>query len=334
MTSSSFYNPKVSVIIPNWNGRHLLKDCLESLGKQTFKDFEIILIDNGSTDGSQEYIKENYPAIKLTELPTNIGFAPAINLGVKICCGEYMVLLNNDTKIDKDCLKYLAKAADQNSNVGMVAAKMLSFDDPNVIDSAGDYIDAVGHADNIGRGQPDSDKYNKSGYVFLVTGGGSLIKREVFERVGFFDQDYFAYMEDVDFCFRAQLAGFKGWYEPKAVVLHRHAATSKKDPAFKEYLQYRNMTQTVIKDFPKKLLFKDLNWLKIILVNLNTIRFLGGKGYLIQALKAEWYILTNFLSLLNKRKVIQSMQAVTDDYILENVKPKKITFFGLLKKGI
>lgn len=326
--------PEVSVIIPNWNGKSLLKNCLNSLNKQTYKDFEILVIDNGSTDRSVKFVKKNYPDVKLIELKKNTGFAPAVNLGIKICTGLYMVLINNDTKVDKECLENLVKAAKKHQDSGLIAAKILQMDNPGLIDSAGDYIDAVGHANNFGYGEKDGKDFNGGRHVFLVSGGGCLIKREVFEKIGFFDPVYFAYMEDVDFSFRAQLKGFKAYFEPKSVIYHKHKATSSKFPAFTEYLQYRNMTMTVIKDFPNELLFKDFNWLKIILVNINTIRFLAGKGFLIPALKAEWFVLVNLLSLLRKRSEIQSGIKVPPEYIVKNIQPKKITFFGLFKPGI
>lgn len=326
--------PEVSVIIPNWNGKGLLKICLDSLKKQSYKDFETLVIDNGSKDGSVEFVKKNYPHVRLVELKENTGFAQAINLGIKICTGNYMALINNDTKVDKDCLKYLVKAAKNEKKTGMIAAKMLQMDNPDLIDSAGDYIDAVGHANNLGYGEKDGKKFEKGNFVFLVSGGGCLIKRKVFESIGFFDPVYFAYMEDVDFSLRAQLKGFRAYFEPRAIIYHKHKATSSKFPAFTEYLQFRNMTMTVVKDFPVQVLLKDFNWLKIILVNLNTIRFLASKGFLMQALKAEWFIFSNFKKLLAERKKIQSEITVPVETILENIKPKKITFFGLIKNGI
>lgn len=325
--------PEISVIIPNWNGSELLKKCLDSLKKQTYKDFEILVIDNGSSDGSVELMKKKYPEVNLIELKNNTGFAPAVNLGIKICTGLYMVLLNNDTVADKNCLRYLADSAKKKKDCGMIAAKILQMDNPGLIDSAGDYIDAVGHANNTGYGEKDGESFNAGKNIFLVSGGGCLIKREVFETADFFDADYFAYMEDVDFSLRAQLVGFKAWYEPRAVIYHKHKATSSKMPAFTEYLQYRNMTMTVIKDFPTELFLKDFNWLKIALVNLNTIRFLAGQGYLIEALKAEWFVAVNFFKLLKKRKKIQEGIKVPVGYILENIHPKKITFFGAFSKG-
>lgn len=325
---------KASVIIPSWNGKHLLEVCLPSLKKQSFKDFEIIIIENGSTDGSKEYVEKNYPEFKLITLEKNIGFSPAVNMGIEKARGEYIVLINNDTKVDKNCLKYLVKCAEERQDVGMIAAKMLNFYNPKLIDSAGDYIDAVGHADNIGRGEKDGKKFSKGDYVFLVTGGGSLFKKEIFEQVGLLDPDYFAYFEDVDLCLRAQMAGFKGYFEPKAKIYHIHKASANRVKAYTEYLQFRNMTMTIIKDFPKGLLLKDFNWIKIILVNLNTVRYLASIGFLSSALKAEIFILLNIFKLLIKRIEIQSKIKVPEEYIIENIRPKRVTFFGLLKEGI
>lgn len=325
---------KVSIVIPNWNGKEFLKKCLPSIKKQSFKGFEVIIIDNGSTDGSLEYIRRYYTSYKVISLKENIGFAPAVNLGIIEACGDYIILINNDTELDAECIKNLVKAADLYPEVGMVAAKMVQFYNRNLIDSAGDYIDAVGHADNIGRGEINDDRYKKSDYVFLVTGGGGLIKREVFERIGILDPDYFAYFEDVDLCFRAQLVGFKGWFESTAIIYHIHKATSNKNRLLTEYLQFRNMTMTIIKNYPKSLLLHQFNWVKIILVNLNTVRFLYSEGYLKAGLKAELYIFLNLFKILKKRAIIQSHKKVCDSYIIDNVKEKKITFFGLFKDGL
>lgn len=323
----------VSVVIPNWNGKNLLKICLPSLKQQSFKNFEVIIVDNGSDDGSVSYIKRSFLEFKVIELDYNIGFAPAINLGIQKSNGEFIVLINNDTRLDKNCLANLVKAAKTHPEVGMVAAKMLNYFNKSLIDSAGDYIDAVGHANNIGFGGKDNPNFNKPGYIFLVNGGGSLFKKKMLDQVGLFDEDFFAYFEDVDLCFRAQLLGFKAWYESKAVVYHVHKATSNRIKSYAEYLQFRNMTINIIKNYPKSLLWHDLNWLKIILVNINTIRFMAKHNLLKEALKAELYIFLHFPELLTKRKIIQSKIKVSPEYIISNIKPKKVTLFGLLNPG-
>lgn len=321
----------VSVVIPNWNGKELLKTCLDSLNKQTFQDMEVIIIDNGSVDGSVAFIQKNYPKFRFVPLFQNIGFAPAVNIGIKQAKGKYIVLINNDTEVDKRCIEFLVKAAKEHNDVGFIAAKMLNFYKREMVDSAGDYIDVVGHANNIGLGERDGEKFNIPGYVFLATGGGGLFKREVFEKVGLFDEDYFAYMEDVDICFRAQLVGFKGWFEPTAKIYHIHKATSSRNKALLEYLQFRNMTMTIIKDFPQTLLRKDFNWVKILLVNINTVRYQVSQGYGWSALRAEWYVLTHLKQLLEKRKQIQNAKTVDDAYIIESVRDRKlkIPFLGI-----
>lgn len=322
-----------SVVIPNWNGKELLKVSLPSIQKQSLKNFEVIIVDNGSTDGSVEYIKKNFPDFKVIQLEKNIGFSPAVNIGIKVAKGDYVILINNDTKVEREALFYLVKAAKDHPGVGMVAAKMIQFYNPKLLDSAGDYIEVVGHADNIGRDQP-IESFNNPGFIFLVTGGGGLFKRQMLDKIGLLNDDYFAYFEDVDLSLRAQLAGYKAWFEPKAVIYHRHKATSNRNKPFTEYLQFRNMTMTIIRDFPSALMKKDFNWIKIILVNLNTVLFLVKNGYGKEALQSEWYIIKNIHRLLKERQRIQSQKNVSDEYIIENFQPKKITFFGLLKKGI
>lgn len=323
-----------SVVIPNWNGKDFLKTCLSSLEKQSFKEFETIVVDNGSTDSSADYIIKNFPKVRVITLDKNYGFARAVNEGIKHSLGKYIVLLNNDTEADKNYLQNLVDAANKNPQVGFVAAKMLNFYKRDIIDSAGDAVDVVGHSYNIGLGKQDGKQFNKEGEIFLATAGGSLFKKEMFASIGLFDEDYHTYMEDVDLGLRAQLAGFKGWYTPKAVLYHIRKATSIKVITKSEYWHFRNMTQNIIKDYPAALLLKDFNWLKILLVNINTVWYMVKKGLIWQAVKAEMYILINLPKLLRKRERIQKSKVVSDEYIINNILPKKLTFFGLLKKGI
>lgn len=317
--------PAVSVVIPNWNGVNLLKICLPSLLKQAFKYFEVIIVDNGSTDDSTSYVRRNFPNFKIIKLHKNFGFAKAVNIGIKKSSSNCIILLNNDTELDKNCIQYLMEAAMAKKEVGFIQAKSLQFKKRNIIDNAGDTMDVVGHLRARGRGEKDRPKFNTARYIFLASGNGTLFKREVFERVGFFDEDFFFYMEDADFCLRAQLKGLKGWYEPKAIIYHLRQSTSSKDPAFFDCQVFRNMTMTVIKNFPYKLLAKDFNLLKIFLVHLNTIRYLLSKGYFLSVLKSEWDIFSNLGKLLQERKKIQSTKVVEDQYIIDNIVTKKFS---------
>lgn len=316
---------KVSVIIPNWNGIKLLKICLPSLAKQVYQGFEVIVVDNGSTDGSVEFIKSNFPKFKIIQLTTNLGFAGAVNLGIKKSLGENIFLLNNDTEIDKDCLRLLYDKIKQ-KEISFVVPKMLNFYKRNILELAGKefVIDSVGHLFSLCAGKKDSKKYNQEGYTFLAPGGAVLFKNDVFGRIGLFDESFFLYLEDADLSLRAQLAGFKGWYNPKAVVYHKGMATSSRNMALVECLNFRNMIMIMIKNFPISLLLYDFNWLKIILVHLNTIKYLASRGYLWGALKAEWYILINLKGLWKKRKEIQKLKIVSDQYIIDNVKKRKL----------
>lgn len=319
----------VSVIIPNWNGKALLKDCLRSLAKQSFKNFEIILVDNGSEDNSVEYVKRFFPKVQIIKLSKNYGFARAINEGVKASNAEYVVFLNNDTSADKNWLLELVKCVDSHPKVISVNSKLLNFYDRKKIDGVGIEINEVGQAKSIGWNAIDQGQFEKEDYIFGATGGASLFRRADFIKVGMFDESYFMYSEEVDFAFRAQFLGYESIYCPKAVVYHKHKATAKKLLHHVEYWQFRNMKQTIIKDFPTGILLKKWRWIKIILVHLNTIFYQLKNGYLWPPMLAQIWLLINMPKLLWQRYRIQKMKKVSDDYIESFLAEKKITFWGI-----
>lgn len=322
---------ETSVIIPNWNGEHLLKDCLDSLEKQSYKNFEIIIVDNGSTDSSIEFIKNNFPKIKIIKLEKNLGFAKAVNIGVKKSKAKFIVLLNNDTEVDKDWLKNLVKIAKKYKDVGSVGSKLLNFYERRKIDGVGIQINEVGQARSIGYDEKDKGQYEKQLYVFGVTGGASLFKREIFIKIGMFDENYFMYSEEVDWAFRAQFQGFKAIYCPKAIVYHKHKASSSKKPQHLEYWQFKNMTQTILKDMPFGVMLKNYRWLKIILVHFNTIFYQIKNGFLWPPVLTEVWLLIHLPELLIKRYKIQKNKKVNDIYLEDFLVPKEITFWGILK---
>lgn len=320
-----------SVIIPNWNGKELLEACLNSLIKQTFKDFEIILVDNGSTDDSLEYVRNNFPMVRTIALSENSGFARAINEGVRISHADYVVFLNNDTIVDRNWLKSLIECANEHSEALSVNSKLLNFYTRNIFDGMGITVNEVGQARSIGWQEEDNGQYDKLQYIFGATGGASLFKRRDFINVGLFDEKYFMYSEEVDFAFRAQFLGYKSIFCPQALVFHKHKATAKKLPQHLEYWQFRNMTQTIIKDFPVSILFKKWRWLKIILVHLNTIFYQLRNGFFWPPFLADLWILFQLPRLLQERSKIQKSRKVSDEYIESFLKEKKITFWGILK---
>ncbi|MBI2315279.1 glycosyltransferase family 2 protein [Candidatus Daviesbacteria bacterium] len=322
---------RTSVIIPNWNGQHLLEDCLKSLERQSYKGFEVILADNGSKDSSVLYVNNNFPKVRIIKLDKNYGFAKACNEGARAAIGEYLVFLNNDTSCDKDFLKGLVSCAHKHPEVFSVNSKLLNFYNRKKIDGVGILINEVGQAKSIGWEQEYKGQFEKENYIFGATGGASLFRKKEFTKLGMFDQNYFMYSEEVDLAFRAQFQGYKSIYYPKAVVYHKHKATAKKSPALVEYWQFRNMTQTIIKDFPAPLLLKRWRWLKIILVHFNTIFYQLKKGFFWSPVLADLWIIYHLPKLLLERRKIQKNIKVDLDYIEKFLVEKKISFWGLLR---
>lgn len=319
----------VSVIIPNWNGKSLLSECLSSINKQTITSYEVIVVDNGSTDGSANYLIRHFPSVKVVCLNKNVGFARAINAGVKASSAKYVVLLNNDTEVDKFWLENLVKAAGVHPEVISVNSKILNYYNRKIIDGVGILINEVGQARSIGWNEEDLGQYERPMYIFGATGGASLFKRNLFLKLGMFDENYFMYSEEVDFAFRAQFLGFKSLYCPKALVFHKQKATAKKLPSHIEYWQFLNMTQTIIKDFPAGVLFKNWRWLKIILVHINTIVYQFKEGFFWPPIMVELWLIWHLPLLLLKRAKIQKNIKVDLNYIEGFLTPKKIKIPGL-----
>ncbi len=238
----------VSLIIVNYNGLHLLKECLASLRLQTFTDFEIIIVDNASRDGSGEYIAAEFPEAKLILLPRNIGFAGANNEGLKQADGEFIALLNNDAEADKDWLRNLADAMARNPAAGICASKMLVHG-TQVIDSAGDGFAANLKGFKRGEGQ-SADQYSREEYVFGACAGAALYRKKMLDEIGFFDESFFLLHEDTDLNLRAQLAGWKVRYVPEAAVFHKVRSSIGPMSDIAVYYSLRNSELTRIKNIP------------------------------------------------------------------------------------
>lgn len=240
---------RVTVVIPNYNGKLFLQDCLESLSKQTFKDYDIVLVDNGSSDGSIAFLKEKYPYVKRIELRENTGFANAVNLGIQSTGAEYVFLLNNDTMCDEHALEALVKVMDKKPAVFSAQAKMLQVKPPYLVDDAGDYYCALGWAFSPSKDK-ENHKYYKRTNVTSACAGAAIYRREVFDEIGFFDSEHFCYLEDVDVGYRARLFGYSNIVEPSAIVYHVGSGSSgSRHNAFKVELTAANNLYFIFKNF-------------------------------------------------------------------------------------
>ncbi len=231
---------KAAVIIPNYNGKHFLKDCLEALAEQTSRDFYALIVDNGSTDGSVEYLKEEWPDVRLLALPENTGFCHACNAGVQAVKTPYVILLNNDTIPEKDFVKELIRGMERRRDAFSCASCMLTVRDTTVLDGAGDLYSALGWA--FARGKDEKAvRYGREDTVFSACAGAAIYRRDEYLRLGGLDESHFAYLEDMDLGWKARLAGWKNYYIPAARVAHVGSGTTGgRHSSFKVKMSARN----------------------------------------------------------------------------------------------
>lgn len=240
----------VSVIIPNYNGEKYIKNCLISLFNQSLKPDEIIIVDNNSSDKSVEIIEEFKEKVTLVKLDTNKGFSVAVNEGIKRAKSEFVALLNNDTELDKEWLKQLYLAINKDEKIFSCCSKMLRYDNRNIIDDVGDEYNILGWATKTGDGKDSSD-YVEDRYVFSSCAGAAIYRREIFDEIGLFDEKFFAYFEDVDISYRANLYGYKNLFASKAIVYHIGSASSgSRHNDFKVRLAARNNIYLIYKNMP------------------------------------------------------------------------------------
>jgi GT2 family glycosyltransferase len=243
--------PRVTVVIPNWNGERFLDLCLGSLRDQYLGDFETILVDNGSEDESLDFVAENFPEVKTIPLGENRGFVGAVNAGIEASETEYVVLLNNDTEQDPAWLGALVRAAEEHPESGLFASKLVDFRDRGVLDGAGDAMRLSGLPYRLGHGERDTGRFDTPGHVFGACAAAALYRRALFDDVGLFDEDFVSYCEDGDLSFRAQLAGYRCFYVPGAVVYHMgSASTGGKRSETATRLGTRNSLSLLVKDLP------------------------------------------------------------------------------------
>ena len=247
---------RASVVIPSWNGLSWLPECLRSIAEQTVPAAEVIVVDNGSRDGSRSFLRARHPLVRVIELGHNTGFAHAANCGIRAADGELIALINTDVVLNADWLARLIDALERHPEAASVACKMLSLADPSTVDDAGDVLRRDGACEQRGRFCPDDGRWDEPGEVFGPCAGAALFRRSAVVAVGGFDERYFAYIEDVDLSLRLRLAGWSCRYEP-AVALHAGQGSSDQLAGGHRPLATRNTLILIAKAFP-------LRWLPLV----------------------------------------------------------------------
>ncbi len=306
--------PLVSVVVINWNGARHLPTCLDALRAQTYPRLEIIVADNASTDGSQALVRERYPEVRLVALPENRGFTGGNNAGIAASRGEIIILLNNDTEVAPTWVAALVDAFARHPQAGTAASKMLLFDRRDTFHTAGDYYRVDGLPGNRGVWQKDVGQYDREEYVFGACGGALAIRRQVLETIGLLDDDFFFSAEDVDFAWRAQLAGYRCIYVPQAVVYHHLAATGGDVTA--SYYNGRNFLYILAKDYPGDLFRR--HWRAVIgrqaRIAWEALRAWRGAAARAR-LRGIIAGLVGLPGMLRKRRAVQAARRVSLDYL-------------------
>src|SRR3989344_8737122 len=302
--------PKVSIVIVNYNGKSLLKSLIKSISESIYKNYETIVVDNNSSDGSQEFIVKNHKNIKLVKNKKNLGYS-GINSALKHCNGKYILFLNNDMELDKKCIAKLIEAVESDKDAAMTAPKLVNFYDKS-LKSGGTWASRAFYNGHIrGNGK------NPKEIPYLGVG---LIKKDFVEKFGYlFDHDYFIYAEDLDLGLRVRLNGKKILFEPNAVMCHMHAATTKKSgKSFTTFLMERNLLTTFLKILSLKniVFFAPYVLAMRLLAIIRDLITLDVPSAL-SRLKAVFWIALNVRFVLKKRRETQKMRKADDKFILE-----------------
>ncbi len=299
------------VIIPSWNGRHLLIDCLNSLGIQTDPEFSICVVDNGSSDGTVDWLRTEHPTVDVIVLSTNEGFSRAVNEGIRHVSDDVIVLLNNDTIVRQDWIEQCKKAVFEYPQYMIFSSKVLIQNSGGKLDTAGDGFTIAGFGYKRGWHEA-AESYDRVEEVFSASGCAMIIRKRVFDTIGYFDEDFFAFGEDLDFCFRARLAGFRVGYYPWAVIEHRVRATAASRQT--NFLYYRNLVWLIIKNLPASVL---ISCMPHILAN-NVLMFVRAclRGEMMVYVKGMGVAIQGFGRMWRKRREIQATRVIDPKEIM------------------
>ncbi|QQG43480.1 MAG: glycosyltransferase family 2 protein [Candidatus Daviesbacteria bacterium] len=315
-------NPLVSIIIVNWNGEKILDDCLRSLTQLDYKNWELVFVDNASVDKSLEILdkyKSKISKLKIVKNDSNLGFAGGNNVGLKFAQGELILLLNNDTKVSPNLLTVLARRINSEAKIGVVQPKIKIMDKPELLDNAGSFLTRTGFLEHWGFMEKDGIEFDSERLIFSAKGACMLIKKDIIEKIGLFDNSFGSYFEESDFCWRVWLLGYQVLYYPETFIYHKVGFTSKKqDQVFVFYHSLKNRLLSMIKNFEMKNLFLIGGFHLFLLLGLSLyylLRMRIRQGMMVY--QAIFWNILNLNQTLQKRAKVQKLRRVTDKKIFE-----------------
>ena len=291
--------PKISVVVVNFNGKRFLDDCLSSLADQTYRDYEVIVVDNASQDGSVEHVRSRFPWARIVANEVNLGSTGGNNSGIREAPGEFIVTLNNDTRVEKDFLEIMIGPMSDQS-MGICGSKMMYPD--GRINSTGLCLSRSGASWDRGAFEDDLGQYDRQEEIFGACAGAALYRKKMLDEIGLFDEDFFIFMEDIDLTLRAHYAGWRCIYVPGAVAHHLHGATAGVGSDMAIYYGNRNIMWLPVKNFPLRFLITSLPW--IVGRNIMVLPYYALKDKGLVALKAKWDGLRGLPGMIRKRKTI------------------------------
>jgi len=326
--------PLVSIIVLNWNGKHYLRNCFESLARQTYTNLEVIMVDNNSTDGSIAFMMTNFPWVKVVKNKNNLGVARGYNEGVKYAEGEYIVFINNDMVFARRWLEELVITTQSSPSIGIVGSKILLLDQKSIIDSVGTSLDKYGFPSYPGHGEADRGQYDFIRTSFATLGASLLVKREVITKISLFDEAFFAMSEDWDFCWRARLAGYECMINPHSVAYHKCGGTRR---AYSTEISQRYQTRffseahalrSLLKNYNKSTLVVILpGYFAILFAEFLILMLLARPKVALASLRAVLWNLKNLKDTWQSHLRIQSMRVVDDRAIKQLMINRSLKLF-------
>ena len=319
--------PTISIIIPHWNGIETLSECLDSIKLSTFRSFEIIVSDNASTDGSQDWLKEYHPDILLLEHDDNYGYSGGCNRGALVARGSFLLFLNNDTIHDPSWLEPLLDRLESDSSIAALQPKILNYYERDLFDYAGG---SGGHMDlfcyPFARGrlfmeqEKDVGQYDSAESCFWASGTAIMIRRKLFEKAGSFDEIFFSHMEEIDLCWRLQAMGHKVWVEPQSVVYHKNAVSLPMYSHWKYYLNHRNSLLMLLSNYSIPVTFY-VGFIRLMLefIAMGYAALKLDINHVTGILRALGWILVHPHIIVRKRKRSRKYRKVQNNNIMENM---------------